>query len=135
MVKTRSIFSEFVWLNDRFKWQKKVIFYRNWAKAGFKYVKDFFTDEGTFIDEISCFNRLEGQRRNWISEYMIIRTVIKKGLGNIHYTDAKYANIKHSTSFLFGHTFVDIKDKKSKFYYNVLLNNKFLRHYTEKNVE
>ena len=125
------IFAEIVWLNEKFKWKNKTMYYKNWIKSGFIYVKDFFNDDGEFYNEQYVCNKLQGSKRNWIIEYMTIRSLIRQNLKQFETGNAKYTNIRYSNFFRFGNEIHNIIGKRSKFFYSFLRDKKFKRHYME----
>ena len=124
-------FSEIVWLNNLFKWKNNVLFFENWIKTGFVYVKDFYDMNGKFVSEQNVYNKLM-YKRNWIQEYMIIRSVLQKTLRNVNTIYAKYTNIKHRYTIVINGCHQSILDKKAKFVYDVLIEKKKTRPINEK---
>ena len=77
VINGKNIFAEIVWLNKTFSWKEKVLFHENWAKSGFMYLKDFYDKDGIFVSERNVLNKLT-VKRNWIQEYMKIRSVLNR---------------------------------------------------------
>ena len=125
------IFAELVWLNKLFKWKNSVIFYENWLKAGFAYVKDFYNENGEFITEKSVYEKLKN-KRNWIHEYYVIRTVLQNSLKNIDKKYANYTLIKNRNFIIVNGKHFNILGLKAKFFYEVLIKKKTTRANSEK---
>ena len=85
-------------------------------------------ENGEFLTERIAFNKLKQNKRNWIIEYMIIRTVLREATQYIDVAQVKYSNIRYSNVYKFADEIHDIHGKKSNFFYKFLIFKKFKRH-------
>ena len=120
-----------IWGNKYFQFKGKCLYFKNWINAGIVYVKDLFNYEGCFLSESDLLSILP-VKRNWISEYSIIKTVFSP-LAKLFCTEtAHYIRIPKMTLFFNGKKMVNIKHVKSTVFYNILVQNIGTRHYMEK---
>ena len=116
--------TETVWLNRRYTFNKKPIYFPNWVKSGFIMLKDFLDNNGKIHSGKYCMEKLK-QKSNWISEYFILKKAI-----HIVLKDKKYnitgININDKMIFYFQEIYTEINSKNSKFFYEILVQNKFI---------
>jgi hypothetical protein len=119
------LLKEPLWCNKNFVYKNKPIYFKNWLKSGFMYVCDVVDDNGMrpiewFQDRLICKN-------NWLCQYMILKTIIKKSFTNYNFKDIKYENIVHDNSFykLINNQHVKVCDITSKLIYSILRQEKF----------
>ena len=62
---TQSIASSFVWGNVCITDKGKCLWYKNWIQAGFKYVKDFYQNDGCFVKPEKVLQKLV-KKQNWM---------------------------------------------------------------------
>ena len=105
-------FSDVLWLNEKYKWKDKVIFFKSWAKSGFIYVKDFLSNRG-FKSEQLILEKLK-DKRNWIQEFMIIKKTIRNAFKNQELENSVYTNIKHKYTLIVNGKHEGILDKNKK---------------------
>ena len=77
LISNSEILSEPIWLNNRFKFNGKIIFISNWTKSNILYVKDLFDEDGNFITETNLILALTNSA-NWMAEYTKIKKIMKK---------------------------------------------------------
>lgn len=68
-----ALLKEPLWCNKIFMFKNKPVFFKDWLKSGIKYLNDIVNENGLkpaewFSDQLVC-------KRNWICEYMIIKTI------------------------------------------------------------
>ena len=124
--------NEIIWLNEEYKWKKKVLYYKNWIEAGYMYTKDLYNRDGSFIDERVVLQKLGGNTRNWISEYMTIRSAVNSKVTWGERELFKYTNIKYDTTFNLKSGVYTFKTVTSKTFYEILVGEKFERNKMEK---
>ncbi len=127
---TYEFLSEPIWLNTRFLHKGKPIFLANWIKSGIFYVKDVFDQNGLFITEQSLKNKLNNTQ-NWIAEYMKVKRILKKELKDIDTSLSHYINVKTNWTIVHNNSIFSLKTQKSSFYYQILIEKKFIRNYME----
>ncbi len=120
-----AFFTETVWLNERYKFKNKYIYYKHWVKSGFVQIKDFYDENGNFLADKIIFERLN-IKSNWISELKTLKKVINNVAKRMKTNMVKFINYKKQPIFLFK-TFTEINDQKSKFFYQILISKKFQR--------
>ncbi len=120
-----SFFSETVWLNERYKFKNKYIYYKHWIESGFVKIKDFYDENGTFLADKIFYERLI-LKSNWISELKTLKKAILNIAKRMQTDKAKFINYNNKPIFLF-ETFIEINDQKSKFFYQILISKKFQR--------
>ena len=125
-----NLLEELVWLNDQFIWKDNVLYFENWVKSGFLYAKDFYDMNGDFITEQNVLQKLKN-KKNWIQEYFIIRSVFSKKLKDVEKIKSRYTNIQYRYNINVHGKFESILDKKSSFYYDILLLKKSTRNKCE----
>ncbi len=122
--------SEPIWMNERFKYRNKPIFISNWSKSNILFVKDLFEINGDYISEVNLMNKL-ANKSNWIAEYTKVHTVFKGFLNKFNTSMASFVNIKNTWTLLNKNKIYNMKLQKSKFYYEILIEQKFERNYME----
>ncbi len=123
------ILAEPIWLNKRFKFNKKPIFISNWVKSGILYVKDLFINN-ELIKEERIFQTLR-YKHNWIAEYSKVKKIFEKTIDKFNPQNATFINIKNKWDILVGNNIFSVKLQKSTFYYNILIEKKFQKNYME----
>ncbi len=122
--------SEPIWLNERFKINKKPVFISNWSKSNIRYVKDLFDQQGNFITERNLLETLR-HKTNWMTEYIKMKGIFNRLKNKFDTKNAKYINIKNRWTLLHNNAHYNLKTQKSRFYYDILINKKFVRNYME----
>lgn len=104
----------------------KPVFFKEWLKSGIKYLNDIVDENGFkpaewFSDQLVC-------RRNWICEYVIIKTIFSKYFQKYDFSDIQYENIVFGkTSFdLCFKNHVYICDIDSKLFYDIFRQKQFV---------
>ena len=92
--------------------------------------KDFYDNDGNFITEHNTLQKLKN-KTNWIQEYFIIKSVLSKKLNGVEKTNVKFTNIQYRYTILVDGKFESILDKRSKFYYDILISKKSTRNKME----
>ncbi|XP_056007600.1 uncharacterized protein LOC130050839 [Ostrea edulis] len=121
-----ALLKEPLWCNKNFMYKNKPIFFHNWLRSGFKYLNDTVNENGIkplewFDDKLIC-------KKNWMCEYMIIKTVITKTFKSYEFSNIRYENIFHgNTSYdLLCKGHVKVCDINSKLIYEILCHEKFI---------
>ncbi len=117
-------FNEPIWLNRRYMNKNACLYCKNWIQSGFIYVKDVFDNNGNFICEKECLQRLK-QTNNWISEYSLVKKILMKTAKTLDTTIVNHVNMNKKLFFYFNDSFIKITDQKSKFFYKILVNVRF----------
>ncbi len=123
--------SQPIWANSLFQFRNKPIYFSNWVKSNIIHVKDIYDDAGNLISDIELFERLNNTS-NWIQELMIIKKVFKKLGRNFNTSNARNINIKNVWTIVHNNKVFCIKTQKSRFYYDILIDKKFMKNYMEK---
>ena len=118
-----------------FKNSHKCLLFKNWAKSGFLFVKDIYDNQGQFISENECLRKLNC-RRNWMIEYLILKSTINTYGKSYDTSMSKYINITNKTLQLKkGNKLYPLEKQKSRLFYDFLVETKFCRTYMEKSWE
>jgi len=126
--------TQILWGNNMFKHKGKCLLYSNWIHSKIIHVKDLYDDDGNFINGAVFYEKLNA-KSNWITEYMTLKNVVHKITKRykIDTTAGKYINIKEICKpvVVTRNSTVTIIDNKTKFFYEILVRNKFKRTYME----
>jgi len=125
------VMSSYVWGNVFIKDKGKSLWYKNWIKSGYKYVKDFIDENGAFIKPDVAIKNLKS-KTNWMCEYMILKRALKEYCRNICCENSKYVNVKKTTCILYENRFYEISKLKTNVLYWFLVNQKCTSNYMEK---
>ena len=125
--------SQPIWLNEHLKLKGKCLFFDVWIQSDIFFVYELFDNSGKWLNETALKNMLISNR-NWISEYMIIKTVIGRLIQKHHFKteNANYINKTDKILLNTGKHIIQITNQKSNFFYGILRENKFKRNYMEK---
>ena len=120
-----------IWKNNLLQFKTNPIYFTNWVKPGVLYTKDLYDDNGVFRD-LRYFEDLILHKNNIICEYYILKTMFNRYTHLFECGKAPYVNIKDNRHILFkGNRFVNKLNIKSSFFYNILVENKFIKPITE----
>lgn len=121
-----ALLKEPLWCNKIFVLKNKPVFFKEWLKSGIKYLNDIVNENGLkpaewFSDQLVC-------KRNWICEYVIIKTIFSKCFQKYDCSDIQYENIVFGkTSFeLCFKNHVYICDINSKLIYDIFRQKQFV---------
>ena len=120
------IFLQPLWGNEHFKIKESNLYLKNWVKENIMYVKDLVTLDGSFFDENEIYKTIEN-KSNIIQEMYIIKRYVLKRFKHIDSKIGNHVNIKESYVILSGNTLFDLRDKKSKFFYKMLVKKNTVR--------
>ena len=112
-----------IWCNNLFKFKGKTLYLSHWIKSGFYYVKDLFNEHSMKSSEEILQKLVD--RRNWISEYKIIMSALKRGIDKIKKTSYLIPNISNKLAFSFSTGYYNFVEQKCSFFYRNLLHKKF----------
>ena len=134
IVSSYEFMSQMIWCNNMFKCKGKCLHYDNWLSSNILHVKDLFNENGTFMTEHELLDKLQN-KTNWITEYLTVKNTVNRIAirYNIDTTQQKYVNIKnivHPVVKTNTQTF-PTKNKKTSFFYKILVDKKFTRTYME----
>ena len=88
----------------------------NWIQSGFVFVKDLFDNNGVLYSANHIFNSLL-DKRNWISEYSIIKSIFGN-LGKIYNTSlSKSINGKTNFVMLCNNSIIELQNVTTKILY------------------
>ena len=120
-----------IWCNTMFKRKGKCLMFSNWVKSNILYVKDLFDENGVFREPL-YFRNILIRKSNWICEYFSLKHIFKKFEGNFDTYKSQYLNIKRMTIiFTKNKQLKVIRLLKSKDFYDVFIQKKFVKPYTE----
>ena len=114
-----------IWGNKMFKFENKCLYFKSWCKSNILHVKDICVN-GTFISENNLLEKLE-VKSDWIREYSIVKKVFRKLISNYGVNFTPRVNIKFKCKIVFQNKVYDVTDQKSRFYYNIIVNKKFIK--------
>ena len=118
--------SQPIWNNKMFKFKGKSLYFKNWIKSGFLYVKDLFID-GEFKD-ISVFRDSLTHKHNYI-----LKNVFNAYVQKYDVSKSQYINVqRYKYDLFYGNVYDYVQGKKCKFFYNLLLSKKFVKPHLEK---
>ena len=120
---SKDILQETIWNNKYFKNKGKTIYFKSWIKSGIRYVKDIFDRDG--LKDINKIGRQLCNKTNWLCEYAIISKNFRNLIKYIKPYEVEYINIKNKRLFHFHDKYSYIEDQKCKFFYEILVNDKF----------
>ena len=128
--------TQLIWCNSLFKFKGQCLLFNSWINSGILYVKDLFTEKGTYLTPCEMLSKLKN-KQNWISEYKIIKKTLKPYIKkySFDFSKCKYINIKdikEGLTLCTGKNMVTISNKKSKFFYDILIEKRYCRPITEK---
>lgn len=126
-----SVMSSLVWGNENIKDKNKTLWYKEWIKAGFRYVKDFYDENGNFIKPENVYQRLS-DKRNWICEYLILKKIINSTCKGMDTKGANYINIKPLDYLFHRNKAYKICNLISRTVYWFLISDKCVANYMEK---
>ena len=125
--------SQIIWGNRLFLINNKCILFKTWIDSGIIFVKDVFTSDGVFVNETEILDRLLSSR-NWISEYYIARKCITRVSKAFDCSKCIYINVNNIYSncdIVYKNKRFDVSTLKSNFYYNIVVDKKSVRNYSE----
>ena len=70
-------------------------------------------------------------KRNWIAQYLKVKDIFKKISDDYNTRNAKFINIKPNWTLIHDNKIYNVMNAKSKFFYDILIENKFERNYME----
>lgn len=127
-----SFLTQPIWCNELFIFKGRSICYSSWIKSDIKWVKDLYDENGQFVTANQLCEKLLC-KRNWISEYSIVKKSVERYgclFDDKHY--AEYENISDKIILNGKDRNFVIDGQKSKFFYNILVEKKCCRSYTER---
>ncbi len=119
-----------IWFNKRILLSNKPVFISNWTKSGILYVKDLFDQNGHLLNEQQILDILIN-KTNWISEYSKVKKMFKKIINHFDTKNAVYVKIRNIWTLLHNNSWYCMKTQRSTFYYNILVDKKFVKNYME----
>ena len=126
--------SQCIWGNEYFKFKEKHLFFKNWIRSGFIYVKDLLDENGNWLNERNIIDKLQS-KQNWISEFMIIKKVLGKCLKDKNTSYGKYIQqilLQRILLTTKKNCYPLSKICNSKLFYTTLRDKKLVKPYTEK---
>ena len=127
------VFSQCIWGNEYFKLNNKNLYYKNWIESGFIYVKDLFSKDGQFLNEVQILHKLN-KKNNWIVEYATLKLVLHKQLKKFNSNICKFIRrpLLDHKNFYIQNKLINITSITTRDMYNALIDKKFERSYAEK---
>lgn len=100
----------------------KSLFFSSWTKGGLLLVKDLFSENGfkTINDIKGCL----ASTNNFLCEYLIVKNAIKMHLSRIDLRTINSTNSLTKLHFYFEGKLEDTSNKKSNFFYSILVKKK-----------
>lgn len=117
---THDVFQQPLWGNEYFKIKGTCLYLRNWVKEDVLYVKDLVNDNGGIKNDEELYNMI-GNKSNIYQEIYIIKNYVLKRLHDIDTSIAPYVRIRSDPTVIFNNKLQTIVDKKSKFFYMMLI--------------
>ncbi len=102
----------------------------NWTKSNILYVRDLINVDGNLITEPELLTKLNC-KRNWIREYFIVKNVFINILENFNTNLSNHVKIRNRWTILVNNNIHSLKTQKSKFFYEILVKQKFIPNYME----
>ena len=134
LVNKDDVLREPFWLNKRFTFQNKVMFFPNWIKSGFIFVKDFLDAEGKIINEQTVIRKLGIQSTNWIDEFLRVKKALKCLFikNNLTFPNVSFVRRKCNNFISINNEKINLTTVlKSYVFYTVLINKKAQKNYLE----
>ena len=120
-----------IWCNTMFKRKGKCLMFSNWVKSNILYVKDFFDENGMFREPL-YFRNILIRKSNWICEYFTIKSIFKKFESSFDTSKGQYVNIKKIMLIYTRNKQLKVIGLlKSKDFYDMFIQKKFVKPYTE----
>ncbi len=110
----------------------KTLCFKNWLESGFTWVKDLYDENGTFVNSNIVFEQLQS-KNNWMCQYLSVKKIVER-IGK-KFDDKYYArseNVRKNVTLVWKNKTFEIRDKKCKFFYSLLVEKKCTRSYMEK---
>ena len=135
-LKPIEILSQVIWGNEYFKSKHKTLFFQNWARSGFIFVKDLLDEDGNWLSSENIIHRLSNSQ-NWIIELYTIKKTLNKILKRTETQACKYIQrpLLLNCSFFHRKKLIQPANMTSKDLYLILSSKKSTRSYTEKKWE
>jgi len=121
-----------IWFNNLFRNKGTSMCYMNWVISGFVWIKDLYDKDGIFLSSDEFFKRVKN-KSNWMSEYVTVKRAVEKigcKFNNKYY--ALFENVDQKVTIESRTKVYEICYEKSKFFYDLLLDKKYVRSYMEK---
>ena len=134
LLNNTELLTQVIWGNVHFRLKNKTLYLKNCLSSKILFVGDLINENGNFLSETDLLQKLEN-KSNWISEYSILKKVFGRILNNFNTTVCRYINftkVLRNKSFLARNELIEICKCSSKLFYNLLLEKKFEKPYTEK---
>lgn len=111
-----------IWFNKNICFKGKSLFFSSWTKGGLLLVKDLFSENGfkTINDIKGCL----ASTNNFLCEYLIVKNAIKMHLSRIDLRTINSTNSLTKLHFYFEGKLEDTSNKKSNFFYSILVKKK-----------
>ncbi len=121
-----------IWFNNNFTFNDQTLYISNWTKSNILYVRDLINNDGELITEQELLNKLN-IKRNWIREYFIVKNTFNPILMDLNFdtTLNNHVKIRNTWTILVNNNIYCLKTQKSKFYYEILVKQKFIPNYME----
>ena len=124
--------TQIIWGNENFKQRGQCLYFKSWIDAGLIYVKDVLDANGQFISEQTLLQKVQNHA-NWMIEFLTIKRALKGSTTICESENHKHINIlKHAPSLYHKGKYFTLDDKKSRFFYLLLLKSKFQPAYMQK---
>ncbi len=119
-----------IWFNNNFTFNEQTLYMSNWTKSNILYVRDLINVDGNLITEPELLTKLNC-KRNWIREYFIVKNVFINILENFNTNLSNHVKIRNRWTILVNNNIHSLKTQKSKFFYEILVKQKFIPNYME----
>ena len=112
------LLSQPLWGNENFKYRKKCIYFKSWLAEDIRYVKDLIFSD-TFKSDTDWFGIISN-KSNILHELYVMKNHVYKHMKKVDLSLAPYVNVKSITYILHNNKLHELKDKRSKFFYEIL---------------
>ena len=120
MLSPHEVFEQPIWGNQYFRIKESCLYSKQWIKKKVLYVKDLINENGVIKDDNELYDMLTN-RRNVFSDIYIVKNYVLIRIKDFDCSIAKYVKIRSIPTVLFKNKLHVIADKKSKFFYLMLV--------------
>ena len=114
------ILSQPIWCNCLFKCKGNRLCLPIWIKSGIRYIRELYNENGDIKSSGDILEQLI-DKRNWMSEFKVFKTVLKHAIDKIQKEIFIMTRISNKYSFNFLTWYYCFLDQKRSFFYKNLL--------------
>ena len=120
LLNKHDIMQQPIWGNEYFKVKDICLYNKGWVKNQVLYVKDLINDKGMLKSDTDLFD-CNPEKHNIVQSVYVLKNYVYKKIKGFDLCIAPYVKIRNLTYIVVDNKYVDIKNMKSKMYYNILL--------------